>query len=296
MRLIDDQTIVDVLHMADLIPLMRQAMIDSSQGRITQPVRRMIEVQPFGGYFGSMPAASDKVLGAKLVTAYPKNRERDLPTHMAVIVLFRPETGEPMVVMDGHRITSMRTAAVTATYIDAVAAKDVKSLALLGAGALGKNHIEALSLVRDFDDIRIWNRTHKRAAELAESAGGRVMSCEEAVRDADVVIVATASKEPVLNGEWLRDGAKVATVGWSGADGSEVDAVTMSNTVIVDSREGTLADSGNIRRYNTTIHAELGELLDGSCSVDLGATVVFDSIGLACQDLAAAKMVVEKLE
>lgn len=296
MRFIDDRMITEVLRMEDLIPRMRQVMIDFSQGQFVHPVRRMMSVEPHGGYFGSMPAASATALGAKMVTFYPDNAGRGLPTHMAVIVLFRPETGEPMVVMDGHRITQMRTAAVTAAYIDAVAARDVDSLAILGAGAQAKNHLEALSHVRKFSDIRIWNRTHERAVNLAETVGGRAMTCEDAVRDADVVIVATSSKVPVFDGQWLSAGAKVATVGWAGADGGEVDAATMSHTVVVDSREGTLADSGNIRRYNPTIHAELGELLDDSCALNLDGIVVFDSIGLACQDLAAATLVLDKLD
>ena len=295
-RFVDDRMIAEVLRMEDLIPEMRQAMIDFSAGRIAQPARRMIKVEPHGGYFGSMPAASETALGAKMLTFYPDNRRRNLPTHMAVIVLFRPETGEPMVVMDGHRITQMRTAAVTATYIDAVAATDVKSLAILGAGAQGRCHLEALSRVREFTDIRIWNRTHERAVALADTVGGAVVTCEEAVRGADVVVVATASTEPVFDGQWLKTGAKIATVGWSGADGSEVDAVTMSHTVIVDSRDGTLADSGNIRRYNATIIAELGEVLAGYISVEPTATVVFDSIGMACQDLMAATLVMSKLD
>jgi thiomorpholine-carboxylate dehydrogenase len=281
--------------MEDLIPVMRQAMIDFSQGRIAQPTRRMFEVQPHGGFFGSMPAAGANALGAKLVTFYLGNAEKNLHTHMAVIVLFRPETGEPMVMMDGRLITEMRTSAVTATYIDAVAAPDVKTLAILGAGMQGKSHIEALSHIREFEDIRIWNRTPERAEELAEDVGGKAMSCEEAVRDAEVVAVATSATEPVLEGEWLRPGAKVATVGWGGADGGEVDATTMSHVVIVDSREGTLADSGNIRRFNADIYAELGEVLDSTRPVNANATVVFDSIGMACQDIAAATLVYDKL-
>ena len=97
MRFINEQAIARVLRMQDLIPQMRQAMIDFSAGRIAQPPRRMIEVHPHGGYFGSMPAASEKALGAKLVTFYPGNKQRALPTHMALIVLFNPETGKPMV-------------------------------------------------------------------------------------------------------------------------------------------------------------------------------------------------------
>ena len=121
------------------------------------------------------------------------------------------------------------------------------------------------------------------------------MSSEEAVRDADVVVAATPATEPVLHGEWLREGAKVASVGWGSADGGELDAATMSNIVIVDSREGTLADSGNVRRFKPEIYAELGEVLDGSRPVDPQATVVFDSVGMACQDIAAATLVCDRL-
>jgi ornithine cyclodeaminase/alanine dehydrogenase-like protein (mu-crystallin family) len=295
MLYIDEPMVASVLRMQDLIPLMRRTLIDYSQGGIAQPARRIFPVPRHSGYFGSMPAASANALGAKLVTFYPGNSERDLHTHMAVIVLFRPETGEPMAIMDGRLITEMRTSAVTATYIDAVAAPDVKTLAILGAGTQGKSHIEALSHVRPFEEIRIWNRTRRRAEQLAETVGGEVMSREEAVRDAEVVVVATSSTEPVLEGKWLRRGAKVASIGWGGADGSEVDAVTMSHVIIVDSREGTLAESGNIRRFNAEIYAELGEVLSGTRPVNPEATVIFDSIGMACEDLAAATLVYEKL-
>jgi thiomorpholine-carboxylate dehydrogenase len=117
------------------------------------------------------------------------------------------------------------------------------------------------------------------------------MSCEEAVRGAEVVVVATSATEPVLEGRWLRPGAKVASVGWSGADGAELDAATMSHLVLVDSREGAAAESGNVRRFNAVIHAELGEVLAGTRPVAPDATVVFDSIGMACQDIAAATLV-----
>jgi thiomorpholine-carboxylate dehydrogenase len=210
---------------------------------------------------------------------------------MALIALFNRETGEPLVTMDGGLITKMRTAAVTATFIDAVAAANVKSLAVLGAGEQAESHIEALSLVRNFDDIRIWNRTPQRSEELARKVGARMTSCEEAVRDADVVVATTASSEAIFDGDWLTPGARVASVGWAGANGGELDANTMSNVVIVDSREGALVESGNVRRFNAEIHAELGEILDGSKSVDPDTIVIFESIGMACQDIAAASLV-----
>lgn len=288
---LDETAVAKVLRMEELIPRMRQAMIDYSAGRVAQPARRILKVEPHGGYFGGMTAVGAEAMGAKLVSFYPGNSSKGLDTHMALISLFDPETGEPLVTMDGGLITKMRTAAVTATYVDAVAAPNVKSLAILGAGEQAESHFEALSLVRHFDDVRIWNRTPDRAHALAEKIGARVASSEEAVRNSDVVIAATASREPIFNGEWLASGAKVASVGWAGADGGELDANTMSNAVIVDSREGALVESGNVRRNNTEIHAELGEILDGTKSVDLDAIVVFESIGMACQDIAAASLV-----
>jgi ornithine cyclodeaminase/alanine dehydrogenase-like protein (mu-crystallin family) len=295
MRFIDEAAIAGILSMQDLIPAMRQTMIDFSRGLIDQPPRRMSAVQPHGGFFGSMPAASADAVGAKLVTFYPDNAAKNLPAVMATIVLFRPETGEPLATLDGRLITEMRTAAVTAAYIDAVAAPEVKSLAILGAGTQGRRHIEALSCVRKFHDIRIWNRTPQRAEQLAADVGSKAMSAEEAVRGADVIVVATSSTAPVLEGRWLRPGAKVASVGWAGADCAEVDAETMSHVVVVDSREGALAESGNIRQFNAPIYAELGEVLAGTRPVDPDATVVFDSIGMACEDVAAAMLVYNKL-
>ncbi len=292
---IDHDTIAGVLRMDDLISCMRRAMIDFSAGRIQQPARRIMEVSEHGGFFGGMPAVSPDAMGAKLVAFYPRNADQGLETHMALIALLDPATGRPLVTMDGGLITRMRTAAVTAAFVDAVAAPDDSSLAILGAGAQAESHLEALALVRQFDDIRTWNRTPERAAALADTVGGRAVGAEEAVRGADVIVTTTGSSEPVLSGAWIKPGATVASVGWAGADGSELDAATMANTVIVDSREGAHIESGNVRRWGAEIRAELGEILDGSVTVEPPETVVFESIGMACQDLAAAALVLDEL-
>src|SRR5687768_16858344 len=102
------------LHMEDLIAAMERALIDFAAGRDAQPVRVLLPVKPHGGYFAAMPAASESAMGAKLVTFYPDNAAQGLPTHLAMIVLFRPKTGEPLAIMDGRLITEMRTAAVSA--------------------------------------------------------------------------------------------------------------------------------------------------------------------------------------
>lgn len=291
-RHIDEETVASVLRYQDLIPAMRRALIDFSFGSVEQPTRRIFPVEPHGGFFGSMPAATPTGLGAKLVTVYPGNKARGLHTHHAVVVLFDPETGEPRATVDGRLITEMRTAAVTAAYVDQVAANDVTTLAVLGAGVQARSHIEALRHVRGFDAVRIWNRTRDRAERLAVEVGAEVADrAEEAVRDADVVVTVTGSTEPVLEGRWLRPGATVAAVGWAGADGAELDAEAMSHVVIVDSRDGARTESGNVRRHGAEIHAELGEVLAGTVTLDPDATVVFDSIGMACEDIAAAALV-----
>ncbi len=290
---LDESAVAKALSMAELIPRMRQAMIDYSAGRIEQPARRILDVAAHGGHFGGMPAVSPDAVGAKLVTIYPGNVDKGLEAHMALIVLFDPETGEPMVTMDGTLITKLRTAAVTAAFVDAVAPADVRTLAVLGAGAQAKSHLGAMRQIRDFDDIRIWNRTPANAEALAERTGARVTRCEDAVRDADVVIAATSATSPVFDGTWLKPGAKVASVGWASADEGELDKETMSQVVIVDSREGVLVESGNVRQHEARIHAELGELLAGTKTVADDDTVVFESIGMACQDLAAAALVMK---
>src|SRR6185503_6518003 len=140
-----------------------RALVEFSAGRVTQPPRQMLTIEPHGAHFGSMPAAGSVGLGAKLVTLYPGNAARGLPTHAAVIVLFRPETGEPLAIMDGRLITEMRTAAVSAVATKAMAAEDPKVLAVLGSGVQARSHVEALGLVCDFAEIRIWSRTPEHA-------------------------------------------------------------------------------------------------------------------------------------
>src|SRR5215210_2152360 len=133
-----------VLRMEELIPAMERALVAFSAGRVAQPVRQMLAVEPQGGFFGAMPAAGEVGMGVKLVTFYPGNAERGLPTHLAMILLFRPETGEPLAVMDGRLITEMRTAAVSAVATKAMAAEDARVLAILGSGVQARSHVEAL--------------------------------------------------------------------------------------------------------------------------------------------------------
>ena len=176
MLFLDEEQVRKHLRMADLIPAMEKALIDFSAGKVTQPVRQVISVDPPGGFYGMMPALTPEGLGQKIVTFYPRNSEKGIPTHMALIVLNDPQTGTPLAVMDGRLITEMRTAAVSAAATKLLAPKNSKVLAILGSGVQARSHIEALRLVRNFEDIRVWSPNKSHAESFAKEIGARSTS------------------------------------------------------------------------------------------------------------------------
>jgi len=290
MIFLDEEQVRQHLRMEELIPSMEKALIDFSAGKVIQPVRSIIPVDPPGGFFGMMPALADG-LGIKLVTFYPTNAELELPTHMAMIFLVDPKTGEPLAVMDGRLITEMRTAAVSAVATKLLASSDARILAILGSGVQAHSHIEALRLVRQFDEIRVWSRTPEHAHHLAKEVGGKAMSAEKAVRNADVVVTVTSSKTALLQGSWLKPGCHVNAVGACRPDWRELDDDTMSNVIFVDSREAAMKESGDVILSGAKIYAELGEALAGNVAPRANQITVFKSLGMAVEDIRAAMLV-----
>ena len=280
------------LRMADLIPVMEKALIDFSAGKVTQPVRSVIKVDPPGGFLGLMPASTPEGLGLKAVTFYPSNAERGIPTHMATIFLVDPQTGTPLAIMDGRLITEMRTAAVSAVATKLLAAPESKILTILGSGVQARSHAEALRLVGHFEEIRVWSPTKEHARQFAKEIGATALAAEEAVRGADVVVTVTSSTTPVLKGSWLKPGCHVNAVGACRPDWRELDDDAMQKSVIfVDSREGAMKESGDVILSGAKIHAELGEELSGRASPAVGETTIFKSLGMAVEDIAAALLV-----
>ena len=288
---LDEQQVRKHLRMAELIPAMEKALIDFSAGKVTQPVRSVITVDPPGGFFGMMPALTPEGLGIKIVTFYATNAEHGIPTHMATIFLVDPETGTPLAVMDGRLITEMRTAAVSAAATKLLASPDAKILAILGSGVQAHSHVEALRLVRKFDEIRVWSHTPEHAERFAKEIGAKAMPAEDAVRGADVIVTVTNSKTPVLKGAWLKLGCHVNAVGACRPDWRELDDEAMSNIVFVDSREAAKKESGDVILSGAEIYAELGEVLAGKIPSRANGTTVFKSLGMAVEDIAAALLV-----
>ena len=279
------------LRMTELIPAMEKALIDFSAGRVTQPVRSIISIDPPGGFLGLMPALTPDGLGLKAVTFYPSNTERGIPTHMATIFLVDPQTGTPLAIMDGRLITEMRTAAVSAAATKLLASPDAKVLAVLGSGVQARSHVEALRLVRQFEEIRVWSPTLEHAKRFAQEIGATAMSAEEAVRNADVIVTVTSSKTPVLNAKWLKPGCHVNGIGACRPDWRELDDEAMQNVVFVDSRDGAMRESGDVILSGAKIYAELGEALAGKVPANPNETTIFKSLGMAVEDIAAATLV-----
>jgi alanine dehydrogenase len=278
------------LPMRKLIGAMAEALQDLSAGAVMQPLRTVLPVS--GGFFGVMPASA-RALGAKLVTFYPENK--GIPTHHAMILLFRPETGEPLAVMDGRLITEMRTAAVSAVATKLLARDNARVLTILGSGVQARSHLEALRLVRGFSAVRVWSP--RNAEQFARDFQVDVArSAEEAVRGADVIVVATAATTPVLLGQWLGRGVHINAVGATRPNWRELDERVLQHaTIYVESREAALKESGDvIAAGKETI--EIGEVIAGKRHgrKSKDEITLFKSVGVAVEDIAAAALVLKE--
>jgi len=290
--ILDEQAVHDLLKMEDLIPVMATAMADLSAGKVVQPPRVMMPIADHQGFLGLMPAYGG-ALGAKLVAFYPKNQ--GIPSHHAMILLFRPETGEPLVTMDGRLITEMRTAAVSAVATRLLARPEASVLGILGSGVQARSHLEALRLVRTFREVRVWSP--RSAPAFAKQFGVRAAaSAEEAVRGADVVVVATTSQTPVLEGAWLAPGTHVNAVGAPRPTWRELDDDALRKAKLyVESREAAMLESGDVIASGR-IFAEIGEVVMGTRpgrqSPD--EITLYKSVGVAVQDVVSAELVYRK--
>jgi ornithine cyclodeaminase/alanine dehydrogenase-like protein (mu-crystallin family) len=290
------------LALPELIGAMERALAAFSARQVDQPVRTAIEVRD-RTFFASMPAydGARGILGAKLVTVFPENAGRGLHTHLAAISLFDAQTGELAAVMDGRYITELRTAAASAVSVKHLARADASTLAILGSGVQARSHLEALPLVREFREIRAWSPTPAHLREFVQGPVKAARSAEEAVRGADVALIATSAVTPAIANDWVSDGAHVIAIGACRPSQREMDpALVQRAALFTDSRAAILKESGDViqsmregRFGEDHLRAELGEVINGSKPGRRAREEVtlFKSLGLAIEDLAAADLV-----
>jgi ornithine cyclodeaminase/alanine dehydrogenase-like protein (mu-crystallin family) len=297
-----------LLPMDECIEVMEEALAALARGEMYLPLRFVVKPPDAAGFIGLMPAyrgGGSPAFGLKAINVIPDNpRLRGLDAHQGGVLLSDGETGAPVAFLNASAITEIRTAAVSAVATRALAREDARELAILGAGVQARSHLEAMRAVRDFDRIRIYSRTPEHARALADGAAAAVDNAEEAVRGADVVVTATSSPEPVVERGWLKDGAHINAVGACLPHIRELDTRTVADAAFfTDRRESAEKEAGDYVMALKEgaiepghIRAELGEVVAGMApgrSSDDEITI-FESLGLAIEDLAAADHVVRR--
>jgi alanine dehydrogenase len=290
-----------LLDIDAMLEALAKALVIFSSGITSVPPRTAARV-PDLGLLGAMAGYVPGVaLEIKLVSVFPGNHGRGIPSHQGLIALFDEEDGRPLAVMDGAYITAIRTGGTAAVAARTLAREDVKVLAILGAGVQGGSHLDTFTRVRDFDEIRVASRDGAKAAALAaRNPRARVASSfEEAVRGADVVACCTDAREPVLRREWLKPGAHVSSVG--GTFGPELDRATLDAAkIFVEWRGAALnappAGAHELQGMDADLMTEVGEVLAGTRA---GRTsdddiTVYKSTGHAVEDAATARLVYDR--
>ncbi|HSX22086.1 MAG TPA: hypothetical protein VLE97_04840 [Gaiellaceae bacterium] len=278
MLVLSRSEVEELLDLDELLDALARAHEELSAGKASLPPR--IAANTDAGLLGAMPGYLPSAgLGCKLVSLFPGNTDR--PTHQAAIVVFDPENGSPLAMMDGTYITAMRTAGAAALAAKLLARDDARVLAILGTGVQSRAAQEMFPRARDFAEVRVAGRGE----------------FEDAVRGADVVHVCTHSPEPVVRREWLAPGAHVGSVGLNPA-GSELDpAIVREATLVVESRVSAFAPppagAPELAGIDPASAAELGEVVAGSHPGRTSADelTLYKSVGVAVQDLAAASLV-----
>ena len=299
---ISESEVRQVLTYEALIPAIRQALLDYSAGGVEQPARMILRAGNAeghrNGWFAVMPVIHGDVMGVKTVTFYPGNAELGIHTHMAMVELLDRSTGEPLAVMDGRLITEMRTAAVSAVAFEALAPlhfeSPPKSFGIIGSGVQARAHVQALRHVwPEMNQILIWSPTRAHAEKCAEELGGRAVPIEDAAA-ADLVLTATLSSTPVLRGGSLQPNALVLAVGGIGPTQRELDDEVMHTSwLVAESRDCVAREAGDVVGSGATIEAEIGEILahPQATAVPKAGRVLFKSVGMAIEDMVAARLV-----
>ena len=284
-----------LLDLEQLLDALERVFVELSAGRTSVPPR--IAAQTERGLLAAMPGYADGILETKLVSVFAGNHELGLPSHQATIALFDDRTGQPLALMDGTEITAVRTGAASAVATRALARPDARVLAVLGAGVQGHSHVDAVTRVRAFDEVRIGSRNADQAGALAAEVGGvACASFEEALDGADVVCACTDAGQPLFPADWLAPGMHVTSVGAS-RDGPELDPEVMSRGLLaVESRvafEPYPAGAHELQGLDPSAAVELGEILAGTHEGRSSSEqiTVYKSTGHAVEDAAAAGLV-----
>ncbi|HEV8360653.1 MAG TPA: ornithine cyclodeaminase family protein [Candidatus Thermoplasmatota archaeon] len=285
------------LPMARALDAVEAAFVASSRGEVQMPPRTVLD-GPDGPTL-VMPARGAGLAVCKVVSVRPGNEARGLPTHQGMVLVLDEATGAPLAALDGAALTALRTGAAAGVAARHLARADAGVLAVLGAGTQAGSCARAIALVRNLREARVWSRTPERAQALARELGARACaSAGEAMRGADIVVTATPAKGPLFDARDLAEGALVCAMGSFTPAMAEVPPAALAKArICVDQREAARREAGDLLQAEragalppNVQHAELGEIIAGTRpGRRSGETWVFKSVGIAAQDLFAAR-------
>jgi ornithine cyclodeaminase/alanine dehydrogenase-like protein (mu-crystallin family) len=313
-RIIGSELVRELFDMDGAIAAMREAFAAVASGRAAQPVRSLVTAEGVNGILGWMPgafAAPEPALGIKVVSIFEGNFGSTLGTHQGAILLFDPADGRLQAVIDAREVTVIRTAAASAAATDALARPDSRRLTLLGYGEQAASHLAALRRVRPISTVVVWGRSPERAqafaAEQREKTGLALQvaaSVEAAVAGADIVCTLTAARDPILRGDWIAPGTHVNAVGSSVPSAAEIDDVLVARSrVFVDYAASAETLGGELKRARASgavgedhVAGEVGAVLSGALPGRRSPEEItlFKSLGMAAEDLAAARLILTR--
>ena len=313
MKIITESMVENHLSLPDCIDAMREAMISVSADQATLPIRQFMPIPGVAGKMAIMPGTTERpqrCFGIKLVCKYERAPDSDLGSHVGMVLLFDSDQGVPLAMIEGASLTAIRTSAASALATDLLAKPDTPTLAILGNGEQAHRHIRAMLAVRKPSDIRVWGRNQgktRKFADMIETEVGQSVTVsttvEQAVRDADLICTTTASKTPILKGEWISPGAHINLVGAAIPSSAEADqAVVTRSRFYIDYYNAAMAAAGELLDAISAgavtedhIIGEIGAVAAGKCPgrKSPGDITVYKSLGVSAQDLAAAAKLYE---
>jgi len=313
MLLLSDDEISRLISMRETIDAVEAAFGEFARGGVKMPQRSTIMLDEEAGSISFMPSyiPEARALATKIISIYPKNPTKGLPTTAAWIIVNDPETGMIEALLDGTYLTAMRTGAVTGVAARYLAPKDSKKAALIGCGVQGKTQAWAVAETRAIEKMRVFDLSRERMDLFSREMSGKLGidvvpsdSVAEAVNGVDIVVTATTSKDPVVRREWLGERVHVSAIGAFYPDYRELDTGTIRDAkLVVDSREAIMDEAGDILIPISEgvigvdhVYAELGDLVLGRKPgrTDDDGLTVFKSVGLAIQDSSVARLVLDK--
>ncbi len=308
---LNSSEIREVLDIADVVVAVEKAFEQHGFGRTQMPAKSYLSFDRYNGDLRTMPAYIEglEMAGAKIVNSHPDNPSKGLPTVMAVLILNDPKTGAPLAVMDGTYLTDMRTGAAGAVACKYLARRDSKVLGLVGAGRQARTQLLAISSVFDLEEVRVVSMG-RQGSELfkkeMEGVVGVDVVVKESIRavcDSDILVTTTPVRSPIVKEAWIGEGVHINAIGADAEGKEELDPGVLKKAKIVIDDISQAVHSGEINvplskglLGEDEIYASLGEVvarkMSGRMSDD--EITVFDSTGLAIQDIAAGKLVYEK--